>query len=147
EDEILSLRDDCLQAAGYTKGMTSEQVKTCNWAEANRVAMAGGFSSYWALKAVCKGIKWSRKSEGERTEIVQKNQNRKEDKEAEKVAVESGELDSNVAQARNALARVNGFPRYRELERAAARGDSKAKAVKAMIDKTVPFAKVSKKVA
>lgn len=145
EDEILELHKDCLEAAGFVTGMTSAQVKACDWKSANSLAKKGGFSHYMALSKVAKGIKWSRKSTGEKAEIVQKQELRKSDKEADKVAIESGELDSVSAQARNALARVNGFPRYRELCRAAERGDEKAKAAKAMIDRTVPFAVLSKK--
>lgn len=146
-EDILELYDDCLAAAGYVKGMPHEQFKACDWDEANRVAIAGGFSSYWALKRVVKGVKWSQKPKAEREEIVQKQATRKEDRAAEKAAIASGELDPNMAQARNALARANGFPRYRELARAASRGDARAKSVKMTIDKAVPFAKVVSKVA
>ena len=144
EDEILELHKDCLEAAGFVSGMTSKQVKACDWAGANSLAKKGGFSHYMALSKVAKGIKWSRKSTGEKTEIVQKQETRKADKESDKVAIETGELDAVSAQARNALARVNGFPRYRELCRAAERGDDKAKAAKAMIDRSVPFATFAK---
>ena len=145
EDEILALRQDCLDAAGFKSGMSKEEVSACDWAEANRVAVAGGFSSYYAVKSVARGIKWSRKSDAERAEIKNNNQTRKADREADKAAVSSGEVTQEIQQARNALARVNGFKRYRELCRAAERGDAHAKAVKALIDKQIPFAVVSKR--
>ena len=86
---------------------------------------------------------WASKTDAEREEVKvkqagfrAKREARNEDRVADKAEVESGEVSLEVSRARNAMARVNGFPRYRELERAAEEGDKEAIAAKAMIDKS-----------
>lgn len=133
--QVLKVRDLALAAAGYNSGMSSDEVKGCNWKAANKVAQENGFQSYYSLKAVAKkvrnGIWFNNQTPEKQAELRAKSETRKAKKaerkqakvikaKAPKAPKVADDLSDAERQLRNAVCRANGFPRFRELQHAAA---------------------------
>lgn len=133
--QVLKVRDLALAAAGYKSGMSSDEVKGCNWKAANKVAQENGFQSYYSLKAVAKkvrnGIWFNNQTPEKQAELRAKSETRKAKKaerkqakvikaKASKTPKVADDLSDAERQLRNAVCRANGFPRFRELQHAAA---------------------------
>jgi len=135
--EVLKFRDEALAAAGYSKGMDKDALADLDWDAADAVAIKHGFANYFALKAVARkvrnGIWFNNQTPEKQAELKAKSETRKAKKverkqakvakarkPAPKAPVISDELSEAERQLRNAVCRANGFPRFRELQHAAA---------------------------
>ena len=150
--QVLKVRDLALAAAGYKSGMSSDEVKDCDWKAATKVAQENGFQSYYSLKATAKkvrnGIWFKNQTPEKQAELRAKSEARKSNKverrakiakpkaakrkqvpapvivpTPEPMAPIASDLSEAERQLQNAICKVNGFPRFRECQYAASHPD------------------------
>ena len=126
EDQLLTLFEECKTAAGLPLPEGADK-KTLNWKAADTHAQASGINFY-ALRKVVNGIRHSRKT----PEVRAQHEESAAKLKAKRVTKVPS--TSVISELQNNMARLNNYKRFRDIKRAADRGDSRAIAVKAMIE-------------